>query len=105
MKSILSVVWKYKGFTFLFVLFVVLFLLIVHYLHNKLHNKQKKYIFTTTLFVISAVFFVLSMLSILSRFGLNLLMMFTFTFATAVICLAYSLFLDLVKPISQKKRA
>lgn len=105
MKSILSVVWKYIGFTFLFVLFVAVFLLIVHFLHTKLHNKQKKYIFTTTLFIISAVFFVLSMLSILSRFGLSLLMMFTFTFATAVICSAYSLFLDVVKPITQKKKS
>ena len=105
MKSILSVVWKYKGFTFLFVVFVAVLLLIVHFLHNKLHNKQKKYIFTTTLFIISAVFFVLSMLFILSKFGLNLLMMFTFTFATAVICLAYSLFLDVVNPIPQKQKS
>ena len=44
MKSILSVVWKYKGFTFLFFVFVVLLMIIVHILHNKLHNKQKKYI-------------------------------------------------------------
>lgn len=105
MKSILSVVWKYKGFTFLFFVFVVLLMIIVHFLHNKLHNKQKKYIFTTTIFILSAILFVMSMLSILSKFGLTLLMMFTFTFASAVICLAYSLILDIIKPIPEKKKS
>lgn len=105
MKSILSVVWKYKGFTFLFFVFVVLLMIIVHFLHNKLQNKQKKYIFTTAIFILSAVLFVMSMLSILSKFGLTLLMMFTFTFASAVICLAYSLILDIIKPISEKKKS
>lgn len=104
MKSILSVVWKYKGFTFLFFVFVVLLMIIVHILHNKLHNKQKKYIFTTAIFILSAILFVMSMLSILSKFGLALLMMFTFTFASAVICLAYSLILDIIKPIPEKKK-
>ena len=47
----------------------------------------------------------MSMLSILSKFGLTLLMMFTFTFASAVICLAYSLILDIIKPISEKKKS
>lgn len=105
MKSILSVVWKYKGFTFLFFVFVVLLMIIVHFLHNKLHNKQKKYIFTTVIFILSAILFVMSMLSILSKFGLTLLMMFTFTFASAVICLAYSLILDIIKPIPEKKKS
>ena len=105
MKSILSVVWKYKGFTFLFFVFVALLMIIVHFLHNKLQNKQKKYIFTTAIFILSAVLFVMSMLSILSKFGLTLLMMFTFTFASAVICLAYSLILDIIKPISEKKKS
>ncbi|WP_306479452.1 hypothetical protein [Finegoldia magna] len=105
MKSILSVVWKYKGFTFLFFVFVALLMIIVHFLHNKLHNKQKKYIFTTSIFILSAVLFIMSMLSILSKFGLTLLMMFTFTFASAVICLAYSLILDIIKPISEKKKS
>jgi len=105
MKSILSVVWKYKGFTFLFFVFVVLLMIIVHFLHNKLHNKQKKYIFTTSIFILSAVLFIMSMLSILSKFGLTLLMMFTFTFASAVICLAYSLILDIIKPIPEKKKS
>lgn len=105
MKSILSVVWKYKGFTFLFFVFVALLMIIVHFLHNKLHNKQKKYIFTTSIFILSAVLFIMSMLSILSKFGLTFLMMFTFTFASAVICLAYSLILDIIKPISEKKKS
>ena len=105
MKSILSVVWKYKGFTFLFFVFVALLMIIVHFLHNKLQKKQKKYIFTTAIFILSAVLFVMSMLSILSKFGLTLLMMFTFTFASAVICLAYSLILDIIKPISEKKKS
>ena len=105
MKSILSVVWKYKGFTFLFFVFVALLMIIVHFLHNNLQNKQKKYIFTTAIFILSAVLFVMSMLSILSKFGLTLLMMFTFTFASAVICLAYSLILDIIKPISEKKKS
>lgn len=104
MKSILSVVWKYKGFTFLFFVFVVLLMIIVHILHNKLHNKQKKYIFTSAIFILSAILFVMSMLSILSKFVLTLLMMFTFTFASAVICLAYSLILDIIKPIPEKKK-
>lgn len=105
MKSILSVVWKYKGFTFLFFVFVVLLMIIVHFLHNKLHNKQKKYILTTAIFILSAILFVMSMLSILSKFGLTLLMLFTFTFASAVICLAYSLILDIIKPIPEKKKS
>lgn len=105
MKSILSVVWKYKGFTFLFFVFVVLLMIIVHFLHNKLHNKQKKYILTTAIFILSAVLFVMSMLSILNKFGLTLLMIFTFTFASAVICLAYSLILDIINPIPQKKKS
>ena len=105
MKSILSVVWKYKGFTFLFLVFVVLLMIIVHILHNKLQNKKKKYIFTTAIFILSAILFVMSMLSILSKFGLTLLMMFTFTFASAVICLAYSLILDIIKPIPEKKKS
>lgn len=105
MKSILSVVWKYKGFTFLFFVFVALLMIIVHILHNKLHNKQKKNIFTTAIFILSAILFVMSMLSILSKFGLTLLMMFTFTFASAVICLAYSLILDIIKPIPEKKKS
>lgn len=105
MRSILSVVWKYKGFTFLFFVFVVLLMIIVHFLHNKLHNKQKKYILTTAIFILSAILFVMSMLSILSKFGLTLLMMFTFTFASAVICLAYSLILDIIKPIPEKKKS
>ena len=105
MKSILSVVWKYKGFTFLFFVFVALLMIIVHFLHNKLHNKKKKYIFTTSIFILSAVLFIMSMLSILSKFGLTFLMMFTFTFASAVICLAYSLILDIIKPISEKKKS
>ena len=105
MKSILSVVWKYKGFTFLFFVFVALLMIIVHFLHNKLHNKQKKYIFTTSIFILSAVLFIMSMLSILSKFGLTFLMMFTFTFASAVICLAYSLILDIIKPIPEKKKS
>lgn len=105
MKSILSVVWKYKGFTFLFFIFVAILMIIVHFLHNKLHNKQKKYIFTTSIFILSAVLFIMSMLSILSKFGLTFLMMFTFTFASAVICLAYSLILDIIKPISEKKKS
>lgn len=105
MKSILSVVWKYKGFTFLFFVFVALLMIIVHFLHNKLQNKQKKYIFTTAIFILSAILFVMSMLSILSKFGLTLLMMFTFTFASAVICLAYSLILDIIKPIPEKKKS
>ena len=105
MKSILSVVWKYKGFTFLFFIFVAILMIIVHFLHNKLHNKQKKYILTTAIFILSAILFVMSMLSILSKFGLTLLMMFTFTFASAVICLAYSLILDIIKPIPEKKKS
>ena len=105
MRSILSVVWKYKGFTFLFFIFVAILMIIVLFLHNKLHNKQKKYIFTTSIFILSAVLFVMSMLSILSKFGLTLLMMFTFTFASAVICLAYSLILDIIKPIPEKKKS
>ncbi|MCI6000550.1 MAG: hypothetical protein MRZ23_03415 [Finegoldia magna] len=105
MKSILSVVWKYKGFTFLFFVFVVLLMIIVNFLHNKLHNKQKKYILTTAIFILSAILFVMSMLSILSKFGLTLLMLFTFTFASAVICLAYSLILDIIKPIPEKKKS
>ena len=105
MRSILSVVWKYKGFTFLFFIFVAILMIIVHFLHNKLHNKQKKYIFTTAIFILSAVLFVISMLSILNKFGLTLLMMFTFTFASAVICLAYSLILDIINPIPQKKKS
>ena len=105
MKSILSVVWKYKGFTFLFFVFVVLLMIIVHFLHNKLHNKQKKYILTTAIFILSAILFVMSMLSILSKFGLTLLMLFTFTFASAVICLAYSLILDIIRPIPEKKKS
>ena len=47
----------------------------------------------------------MSVLSILSKFGLILLMLFTFTFASAVICLAYSMILDLMNPISQKKKS
>ncbi|MDU5807871.1 MAG: hypothetical protein ACLRVE_04825 [Finegoldia magna] len=105
MKSILSVIWKYKGVSFLFVVFVAILLLVVHFLHNKLQNKQKKYIFTSVIFIISAICFVMSMLSILSKFGLVLLMLFTFTFASAVICLAYSMILDVMNPIAQKKKS
>ena len=104
MKSILSVIWKYKAVSFLFFIFVAILLLIVHFLHNKLQNKQKKYVFTAVIFVISAILFVMSMLSILSRIGLTLLMMFTFTFSSAVICLAYSLILDVMNPITHKKK-
>lgn len=105
MKSILSVIWKYKGVSFLFIVFVAILLLVVHFLHNKLQNKQKKYIFTSVIFIISAICFVMSMLSILSKFGLVLLMLFTFTFASAVICLAYSMILDVMNPIAQKKKS
>ena len=105
MKSILSVIWKYKGVSFLFVVFVAILLLVVHFLHNKLQNKQNKYIFTSVIFIISAICFVMSMLSILSKFGLVLLMLFTFTFASAVICLAYSMILDVMNPIAQKKKS
>lgn len=105
MKSILSVIWKYKAVSFLFFICVGILLLIVHFLHNKLQNKQKKYVFTAVIFVISAILFVMSMLSILSRIGLTLLMMFTFTFSSAVICLAYSLILDVMNPITHKKKS
>lgn len=105
MKSILSVIWKYKAVSFLFFIFVAILLLIVHFLHNKLQNKQKKYVFTAVIFVISAILFVMSMLSILSRIGLTLLMMFTFTFSSAVICLAYSLILDVMNPITHKEKS
>ena len=44
------------------------------------------------------------MLSILNKIGLTLLMMFTFTFSSAVICLAYSLILDVMNPITHKKK-
>ncbi len=104
MKSILSVIWKYKAVSFLFFIFVAILLLIVHFLHNKLQNKQKKYVFTAVIFVISAILFVMSMLSILNKIGLTLLMMFTFTFSSAVICLAYSLILDVMNPITHKKK-
>lgn len=105
MKSILSVIWKYKAVSFLFFIFVAILLLIVHFLHNKLQSKQKKYVFTAVIFVISAILFVMSMLSILSKIGLTLLMMFTFTFSSAVICLAYSLILDVMNPITHKKKS
>lgn len=105
MKSILSVIWKYKAVSFLFFICVGILLFIVHFLHNKLQNKQKKYVFTAVIFVISAILFVMSMLSILSKIGLTLLMMFTFTFSSAVICLAYSLILDVMNPITHKKKA
>ena len=104
MKSILSVIWKYKAVSFLFFICVGILLFIVHFLHNKLQNKQKKYVFTAIIFVISAILFVMSMLSILNKIGLTLLMMFTFTFSSAVICLAYSLILDVMNPITHKKK-
>lgn len=105
MKSILSVIWKYKAVSFLFFICVGILLFIVHFLHNKLQNKQKKYVFTAVIFVISAILFVMSMLSILNKIGLTLLMMFTFTFSSAVICLAYSLILDVMNPITHKKKS
>lgn len=104
MKSILSVIWKYKAFSLIFVLIVIASIVIVNFLHNKLHSKQKKYIFTTFLFIISAVLFVLSFLSILSKYGLVFLMLFVFVFSTAVICLSLSMILDTMKPIVVYKK-
>ncbi len=106
MKSLLSVIWKYKVFSFLFILVVAIFLYIINYLHTKTNKKQIKYTFSLILFIISVVLFLISMTTILSDAGLSILMVFVMLFSAAIICLCYSLMLDICKPnVSKKKKS
>lgn len=95
MRSILSMIWQYKGINLVFILFITISLFIMNFLHKNLVNRRNKYYFALTHFIIALIFLFFGFRIILTQAGVWLLLYSAVLFSSSVITLLYAIYLEI----------
>lgn len=95
MRSILSMIWQYKGVNLVFILFIGISMFIMNFLHKNLTNRRNKYFFSLTNLIIAFIFLFFGFRILLTQAGVWLLLYSAILFCTSVITLFYGLYLEI----------